>query len=68
MLTGVHPFVVSGAGVPVDLASRRIAPVPTQIGLDRDRWDAFFSQALAPEARERPASARALVAAFEAAI
>ena len=49
-------------------ASRRPAPVPADVGPERDAWNAFLARGLAADASDRPASARALAAEFEAAL
>ena len=67
MLTGQHPFAGTGRPVHVAVLAGRSAPPSQHIGDEGRRWDALFAQALGPEPGPRPATARELLARFEAA-
>jgi hypothetical protein len=67
MLTGVHPFAGAGRPVPAAVLAGQPAPPSQHLGDDGRRWDALFAQALGPDRGPRPATARELLARFEAA-
>ncbi len=66
MVTGVHPF--SGTSLPMDAAvlAGRLMPARLHPVGDEEPWQRFFARALAADSHERPATARELLADFEA--
>jgi serine/threonine-protein kinase len=67
MLTGAHPFAGTGRPLHAAVLAGGFAPPSQYLGDDGRRWDALFAQALGPEPSQRPATARDLLARFEAA-
>ncbi len=67
MLTGQHPFAGAGRAVPAAVLAGQYVPPSQLLGDDGDRWDALFAQALGPDPAQRPATARDLLARFDAA-
>jgi tRNA A-37 threonylcarbamoyl transferase component Bud32 len=66
MLAGVHPFAAAGRPLHAAVLAGRPAPPSQHLGDDGRRWDALFATALGADPRERPPTARELVAFFEA--
>jgi serine/threonine-protein kinase len=67
MLTGAHPFGGTGRPVHAVVLAGGFAPPSQLLGDDGRRWDGLFAQALGSDRGQRPATARELLARFEAA-
>jgi hypothetical protein len=67
MLTGQHPFAETGRPLHAAVLAGPCALPSLHLGDEGQRWDVLFVQALGPDPGRRPATARDLLARFEAA-
>src|SRR5512139_3510345 len=65
MLTAAHPFAGASGPAHAAVLSGSATSASLHLGPDGRRWEGFFARALAPDARERPTTARELVEGFK---